>query len=122
MISSGITPMKSFDYFKKNTSTRYFKNRFSLVYENLERGSSVSAAFENGGFLEQEIIETISYAEYSGFLPDEIMRLSGYFKERSEISLKILTKGLFFFAFVSAFVFLLLIFFFIIYSIDSRNG
>ncbi|MCL5892960.1 MAG: hypothetical protein M1412_07365 [Deltaproteobacteria bacterium] len=44
-------------------------------------------------------------------MPDTIMRLSKEFKEKSNFSMKLFTKGLFFLAMVSAVALLLLMFF-----------
>ncbi len=111
MISSGLTVTAILNYFRENTNDRYFKHKFDIAYADLMDGFALHESLNNADFLNEDVIESIEYAEIGGFLPDTIMRLSKEFKEKSNFSMKLFTKGLFFSAMVSVVVLLLLMFF-----------
>ena len=111
MISSGLTITAILNYFRKNSRDLYFKHKLDITYANLMDGFTLHKSLDNAYFLNEDIVEAIEYAEIGGFLPDTIMRLSKEFKEKSNISVKLFTKGLFFLAMVSVVAFLLLMFF-----------
>ncbi len=111
MISSGLAITAILNYFKENTNDPYFKDKFDLVYAGLINGFTLYESVGRADFLNEDVVESIEYAEIGGFLPDTIMRLSKEFKEKSNFSMKLFTKGLFFSAMLSVVVFLLLMFF-----------
>jgi type II secretory pathway component PulF len=111
LVSSGITVAAIFHYFKKNTSKPYFKNKFEAIYLNLMNGTSLYESIAAAGFLADDAAESLRYAETGGFLPEAVLRLSEEFKEKSNRSLHLFTKGLFFLAMVSIVAFLFLMFF-----------
>ena len=111
MISSGLTMAAILNYFRKNANDRYFKHKFDIAYAGLMEGFTLHESFNNADFLNEDAVESIEYAEIGGFLPDTIMRLSKEFKEKSNFSMKLFAKGLFFLSMVSVVAFLLLMFF-----------
>ncbi len=111
MISSGLTVTAILNYFRENTNDHYFKHKFDIAYADLMDGFALYESLNNADFLNEDVIESIEYAEIGGFLPDTIMRLSKEFKEKSNFSMKLFTKGLFFSAMVSVVALLLLMFF-----------
>ncbi|MCL4427932.1 MAG: type II secretion system F family protein [Deltaproteobacteria bacterium] len=111
MISSGVTVNGAFNYFRKNTSKIYFKNKFELIYADLIRGITLHDSMVNANFLSEDVVESIGYAEIGGFLPETVLGLSQEFKEKSRRYIELFTKGLFFLAIVSVVAFLLLMFF-----------
>ncbi len=111
MISSGVTVNAVFNYFRKNTSKTYFKNKFELVYADLMNGITLHDSIVNANFLSDDVVESIGYAEIGGFLPETVLRLSQEFKEKSSRYMGLFTKGLFFLAIASVVFFLFLMFF-----------
>ena len=111
MISSGVTVNAAFNYFRKNTSKIYFKNKFGLIYADLMSGITLHDSMVNANFLSDDVVESIGYAEIGGFLSETVLRLSLEFKEKSNRYIKLFTKGLFFLAIASVVFFLLLMFF-----------
>lgn len=111
MISSGLTITAILDYFRRNISNPFFRQKFDATYTKLMDGFTLHESLNNVNFLEEEVTESIEYAEIGGFLPETIMRLSKEFKDKSNLSVKLFTKGLFFLAMVSVVIFLLLMFF-----------
>ncbi len=111
MISSGLTITAILDYFRRNISNPFFKQEFDVTYAKLTGGFTLHESLNDANFLGEDAIESIEYAEIGGFLPEAIMRLSKEFKEKSNLSVKLFTKGLFFLAMVSVVIFLLLMFF-----------
>ncbi len=111
MISSGMTVNSVFNYFSKNTSKIYFKDKFELIYKDLMNGITLRDAIINANFLPEDAVESIGYAEVGGFLPETVLRLSGEFKEKSNHYMGLFTKGLFFLAITLVVFFLLLMFF-----------
>lgn len=111
MVSSGITVTAIFNYFRKNTNKMYFKNKFEIIYANLMNGITLHDSLADAGFLSDDVVESIGYAETGGFLPETVLRLSEEFKERSNRSMRLFTKALFFLAMLSVVLFLFLMFF-----------
>jgi type II secretory pathway component PulF len=111
MISSGVTVNAAFNYFRKNTSKIYFKNKFELIYADLISGITLHDSIVNANFLSDDAVESIGYAEIGGFLSETVLRLSLEFKEKSNRYMKLFTKGLFFLAIASVVFFLFLMFF-----------
>jgi|GEM_PF-7004034 len=111
MVQSGVTVNAVFNYFRKNTSKPYFKNKFELVYADLMKGITLRDSLANADFLSDDVVESIGYAEIGGFLTETVQTLSQEFKEKSSRYMNIFTKGLFFAAVVSVVFFLLLMFF-----------
>ncbi|MHB1661649.1 MAG: type II secretion system F family protein [bacterium] len=111
MASSGITVTAIFNYFRKNTYKAYFRNKFEIIYADLMNGITLHNSMANAGFLSDDIVESIGYAETGGFLPETVLRLSEEFKEKSSRSMRLFTKALFFLAMVSVVIFLFLMFF-----------
>ena len=111
MISSGVTVNAVFNYFRKNTSKAYFKNKFELIYDDLMKGITLYDSMVNANFLSDDAVESIGYAEIGGFLSETVLRLSQEFKEKSSRYMNLFTKGLFFLAVALVVFFLLLMFF-----------
>ena len=111
MISSGVTVNAVFNYFRKNASKPYFKNKFELIYSDLMKGITLHDSMANADFLSEDAVESIGYAEIGGFLSETVLMLSQEFKEKSSRYMDLFTKGLFFLAVASVVFFLLLMFF-----------
>lgn len=111
MISSGVTVNGVFDYFAKNSSKAYFRNKFKSVYLDLMKGNTLFDSLHKANFLPEEVVESIRYAEIGGFLSETVMMLSKEFKEKSERYMKIFSKGIFFMAMMGVVFFLILMFF-----------
>ena len=111
MISSGVTVNAVFDYFGKNSSRVYFRNKFKSVYQDLISGNTLFDSLHKADFLPEEAVESIRYGEIGGFLSETVLRLSKEFKEKADRYMKIFTKGLFLLAMIGAVFFLLLMFF-----------
>ncbi len=111
MISSGLTITAILDYFRRNVANQFFSHKINIIYGKLMDGFTLHESLNNADLLEEEDIDSIKYAELGGFLPKTIMRLSNEFKEKSDLSMQIFTKGLFLLAMVSVVIFLFLMFF-----------
>jgi type IV pilus assembly protein PilC len=111
MISSGVTVNAVFDYFGKNSSKIYFRNKFKSVYQDLISGNTLFDSLHKADFLPVDAVESIRYGEIGGFLSETVLRLSKEFKEKADRYMKIFTKGLFLLAMAGVVFFLLLMFF-----------
>ncbi len=111
MISSGVTVNAVFDYFGKNSSKVYFRNKFKSVYQDLIKGNTLFDSLHKADFLPEDAIESIRYGEIGGFLSETVLNLSKEFKEKADRYMKIFTKGLFLLAMIGVVLFLLLMFF-----------
>lgn len=111
MISSGLTITAILNYFGRNISNQFFGHKINMIYAKLMDGFTLHESLDNADFLEEEAVDSIKYAEIGGFLPETVMRLSMEFKDKSNLSLKIFTGGLFFLAMASVVIFLFLMFF-----------
>ncbi len=92
MVSSGITVNAIFDYFGKNSSKLYFRDKFKLVYKELISGNTLFDSLRKADFLPEDTIESIRYGEIGGFLSETVLRLSKEFKEKADRYMKIFTK------------------------------
>lgn len=91
LVGSGISILDALDIVRGTTDNVLFQQAFHNIYTQVEKGTSLGAAFENEKIFPPILIQMIIIGENTGHLDETLGRISVYFDQESELAIKAMT-------------------------------
>jgi len=91
LIGAGVSIIDTLLIVVETTGNAVYKNSFSHIVKEVERGVSLGDAFNNEEIFPPILVQMIMVGEQTGNLDDTMMRISHYFDIESEMSIKSVT-------------------------------
>ena len=91
LINAGVSILDALSIIIDTTGNFVYKNAFTNVSSNIEKGQSLGISLEQEGIFPPILVQMSQVGEQTGNLDETLMRLSKYFEMESEISIKTMT-------------------------------